>query len=300
MKICLVIIFNHRFDQNLEKLRRLYFERFSQIRFLMPFYDGTDEDVIPVYEHSFQFNGYLIQAYDKLKEIDADYFYFVADDIYLNSSINEQNILEILNLGNSKKAYFYECTPLNDAQNISWLWSMDSSEPFYIPHLNWRELLPDYELAMDKFKRFFGKDYPAKYTDDFFFAEPMTEELINRAKQFFLYNRNQLDIPYPMAKGYSDMFCINKEDLYRFSRMCGILSSMNMFVEIAIPTAVVLIWNREEIVVQDDLPTVGIVSNVFSEEYMGEECKWQIAEIQKYMNNESLFIHPIKLSKWNV
>ena len=48
-KVCLVVIFNHRFDRNLPALRKIYGERFAGIRFLVPFYDGSDADVIPVY-----------------------------------------------------------------------------------------------------------------------------------------------------------------------------------------------------------------------------------------------------------
>lgn len=46
-KIGLVIIFNHPYAKNLEKLRSIYGERFSILRFLMPFYDGNEPDVCP-------------------------------------------------------------------------------------------------------------------------------------------------------------------------------------------------------------------------------------------------------------
>ena len=87
-KVCLVIEFNHRFDKNLPLLRKIYGERFSEIRFLMPFYDGADADVIPVYESSWQFQGYLIQAYEKLKDIPCTHYLFIGDDLIINPTFD--------------------------------------------------------------------------------------------------------------------------------------------------------------------------------------------------------------------
>ena len=47
-KTGLVIIFNHRYEKNLPKLRKIYGNKFSEIRFLMPFYIGGEKDVISV------------------------------------------------------------------------------------------------------------------------------------------------------------------------------------------------------------------------------------------------------------
>ncbi|MBR0093745.1 MAG: hypothetical protein IJP91_00540, partial [Synergistaceae bacterium] len=57
-KICLVVIFNHRYNQNVEKLQKIYGTKFSDIYYVVPF--KTDEvpdyllsNVIRVYESSF-------------------------------------------------------------------------------------------------------------------------------------------------------------------------------------------------------------------------------------------------------
>ncbi|MBQ4494506.1 MAG: hypothetical protein II968_01940 [Selenomonadaceae bacterium] len=101
-KVCLVIIFNHRYDKNLPLLRKIYGKRFSEIRFLMPFYDGSDADVIPVYESSYQFQGFLIQAYEKLKNIPCTHYLFVADDLILHPDLNETNFATQTNIQNKK------------------------------------------------------------------------------------------------------------------------------------------------------------------------------------------------------
>lgn len=38
--ICLVIIYNHRFEKNIDILERIYKERFAAIYHLVPFYEG--------------------------------------------------------------------------------------------------------------------------------------------------------------------------------------------------------------------------------------------------------------------
>ena len=62
-RIALVVIYNHRFDGNISIVEDLYRERFSNIFHLVPFYDGDRPDVIPVYENSFQFQGYIAQGF---------------------------------------------------------------------------------------------------------------------------------------------------------------------------------------------------------------------------------------------
>ena len=60
--ICLVIIYNHRYDQNIKILEQIYKGRFAAIYHLVPFYDGKKQNVIPVYESSYQFQGYVAQG----------------------------------------------------------------------------------------------------------------------------------------------------------------------------------------------------------------------------------------------
>jgi hypothetical protein len=65
MSICLIVVFNHRYEKNLAQLREIYKNRFSHVYYLMPFYQGKDFDVIPVYESSFHFQGYFTQGFHR-------------------------------------------------------------------------------------------------------------------------------------------------------------------------------------------------------------------------------------------
>ena len=109
-KICLSFVFNHQFEQNIPKLRTIYGERFSTIRYLSPFSTySVDEEVIPIYETSIHFQGYFAQAY-KLLPKDCDHYIFCGDDLLLNPRLNENNIIQQLNC--AKSAYIKYLNPI--------------------------------------------------------------------------------------------------------------------------------------------------------------------------------------------
>ena len=99
-KICLSIVFNHQFEKNIPKLREIYGQKFSTIRYLSPFSESKDDEVIPIYESSIHFQGYFAQAYLHLPK-DFDYYVFCADDLLLNPELNEGNLIEKLNCNRS-------------------------------------------------------------------------------------------------------------------------------------------------------------------------------------------------------
>ena len=158
MRNCLVVIFNHRYDDNIEKVRKLYGERFDKIVMLMPFYDGTDPNVIPVYESSFQFEGYLIQAYEKLMEIDAENYIFIGDDVCLRPELSGDNIEQFLNFC-GKKVFIATLFKINRPYQFAWLSSRDSSIPFFQRGTRWKSSVPDYAEAMKRFADFYGEEY---------------------------------------------------------------------------------------------------------------------------------------------
>ena len=308
-KVCLVIVFNHRYDQNLPLLRKIYGKRFSEIRFLMPFYDGSDADVIPVYESSYQFQGFLIQAYEKLKNIPCTHYLFVADDLILHPGLNETNFATQTNIQGKKFL----------AQNISnfnvpgrfqwWPWTAGSSKPFFDRSTEWKSSLCTYDEAMAKFKDFFGVAYKEIYDKDFF-GDPNkpgntvigkwnnAEEHSKIVAEFIKSNGGLTKIPYPMAAGLVDIFCVDKGSLFEFSRLCGIFAAMNMFVEIAIPTAVVLTYKKDEVqFFQADSRKM-----LWGKDRTDFENKYEKDFNRLYNEWEEniLYVHPVKLSRWKV
>ena len=245
--VCVAVVFNHRFDENIHKLKKIYQKRFSRVVFLMPFYNGDDEDVIPVYEASYQFQGYFIQAYKKLVATGCDYFLFVADDMILNPSCDESNIISMFQL-KDKDIGISEIEMLNDTNRFSWSHARFSSRPFYSKATNWRAYLPSYNEALEKFCYFFERPYPEKYGEEFFGSidGDKTKGLASAKDEFIKQNRG-LAIPYPMAGGYSDILFVKKEIMYSLFHTMGIFSAMNLFVEIAIPTSIVLTTQKEKV-----------------------------------------------------
>lgn len=315
--VCLVVMFNHRFDKNLPLLRKIYGEKFSTIRFLMPFYDGYDSDVIPVYESSYRFQGYLIQAYDKLKDIPCSHYLFVGDDLIINPAFDETNFVARTNMY-GKKFLDTEIISFNSFNQFRWYWAPDSSKPFFNSSTSWKDSLYTYDEAISKFNDFFGVKYNEIYGKDFFGNpnEPGSnllgswnnpEVFLNIVTYFVKTNQNSFHIPYPMARGYSDIFCVDSESLLKFSRLCGIFSAMDMFAEIAIPTAAVLTYKRDE--VQFFKGTIQKNTGFFRSYFA--RILWQkdrdafenkydkdFSRLYNDWDEKILYVHPVKLSRW--
>ena len=78
-------------------VERIYKDRFSVIFHLVPFYTGTKRNVIPVYENSYYFQGYVAQGFRHFEGAYRHYF-FIADDMILNPAIDEHNYATLFDL----------------------------------------------------------------------------------------------------------------------------------------------------------------------------------------------------------
>lgn len=298
-KVDLVIIFNHRFDKNIEKLNIIYRERFNRIFFLLPFYDGDANDVIPVYECSFQFPGFLIQAYDKLLESDADYYLFIGDDLILSPDINAGNVLNALNM-EEKDVWVPNIRPLNGKDGFMWNHARYSSPPFLKKHqTNWEGSIPEYQSALTLFQDFFHEKYIEEYGADFFGSENYDNK-DREIEDFIQRNGNTLKIPYPMARGYADIFMIKREKLFPISRLCGVFSAMNLFAEISFPTAIVLSVERKNVAFLKDTEFNMRIEWDEARAVLEEKYSYNLKLLFKDWENKLLFIHPVKISKWDL
>lgn len=120
--LCFMVLFNHRYDQNIKKIKKLYQDRFSDIYLLMPFYDGPSVNglnIIPVYESSFRFQGYIAQAYQRISQLGKNYRHYVVigDDLILNPGLNEANILSYMNLQEGE-SYITNLAQLNESNGV--------------------------------------------------------------------------------------------------------------------------------------------------------------------------------------
>jgi len=320
MNIALVIIYNHRFDQNIPKLNKIYGERFSQIYHLVPFYDGDLPNVIPVYESSFYFQAYVGVAWSKLKSKGFEEFIFIGDDLILNPSINEQNINDVLKLkiGDAFLPWYWGSfaeIPM-EYPNFLPAWNAFSQKKHLKQHaINWQDALPPYIEAKNilekngfdtgKITRKNLKGYYHSYKYNYFKS---------RLKKYIqlLYTNKRLP-PYPIVAGYADFFVIPESDMEKCVEMMEVFRMMRLWVEFAIPTALLLCCKN--VVTEKNIEWKGQLPLEFYKfaERQNVDINRQklkklferieqndFSSLKDLFDIEDLYIHPIKLSKINV
>ena len=297
--VCLLVIYNHRYDANISKINRIYENRFSNIYHIMPFYDGEDPNVIPVYESSFCFEGYLAQAMTQIKD-EYEYYFWVADDIVLNPDINERNFKNWFEL--KKESAFI---PFIKTMHQMGAWSVrrDFMDPLmkferYKGTLWKSEIMSADEAFRIAEKKGYGRE-------EFSVDLSMVWNARDRIKQYprlitlffkIILMGKQYSL-YPIFCGYSDIVIIPGSKMKQIGHMLGVFAALGLFVEMAIPTAICLMC--EDIVQQNDLQKKALVlwSN---EERINIENKYkkQFTVLMQEWDKDCLYIHPVKLSGW--
>jgi hypothetical protein len=294
--ICLAVIFNHRYEDNLPKLDTIYRGRFDDVRYLIPFYRGSRPDVIPVYDSSVQFQGYIAQAARSLIHPKYSHYVFVADDLLLNPELNAGNLVSTFRLddrtGYVKDLNLLSDTPLEWPHFFGTLHHFDGER-----HVLYEKELPDRKTA---FARFESHGLPIK---------DITWKNLRgyngwgrypnwrRDLQFMLRRRGRVSLRYPIVMGYSDLVIVPQSAIAQFCHICGIFAAMRLFAEIAIPTAMAL--SCERVMRRPDVgrPTREIWSEAQVEE-LSQKADYQINRVFSTLGNDLLYVHPIKLSKW--
>jgi hypothetical protein len=301
--VTLVILFNH-----------YYTNKFDEIFFLMPFYSGDKENVIPVYGNSFFFGTYIAQAERVLTQRSkSDFYLFIADDLFLNPQINQENFREYFGLQNSY-AYIPQMRQVNDMDDY---WSHSRNAKNWKPSTKGIEIPKDLLLQLEFDDSIKSTGSPAnsirrstlypklslhfiqmhssnmKYLLKYFAAV-----LLNLV--FVILGKNQFSTYIPMFRSYSDIFVVPRSIFPKFSRLIGAFSSTDLFVEIAIPTALAL--TCENIVTDKDLDISG---QAFWPDHKGEYPDLHIynrdfSKLIQYFPANQLYIHPVKLSQWRI
>lgn len=290
MNIAVLVIYNHRYDENIPRIEKLYKDRFSNIYHVVPFYTGNVPNVIPVYESSLYFEGYISQAYVSLKNKNYSHFLMVADDIIINPLINERNFLDIIGMNQ------YECfIPGYIPSGYCWphfydmiTYKMDGNGAEI------KKVMPTYEEAFSVINRLeLGyteirkEQLPIKWTMRRRFKNLLKKESIKKVNK----------LCYPLVGSYSDICVVTADAMELFCLYCGCFSATKLFVEIAIPTALhltgVSVKYLKDIKLNKDITM-----------WDNDDFKW----LSNYNNNlqtlldnypsDVFYIHPIKLSKW--
>lgn len=303
-KIALVIIYNHRYDKNIPILEEIYNGKFSNIYHVVPFYDGELKNVLPVYESSFYFSGYISQAYSHLKHMGFTHFFFVADDMIINPSIDETNIFSKLSI-DKDESYIDELKPLTKREKY---WPHLYSALCYNPNqlgVEIKNILPVHSKAKETISNLglkcdslsilqFVGFLIKKIAADLYFAFKR-----KRLKRF-LGGEKEFPTPnfrYPLVGGYSDILFVPNIVMADFSNYCGAFAASNLFVEIAIPSA--LVFASPEIKTNKD---INLKAGAMWTKEEKDECSTTYKNsLFSLLNNfpiEKLYLHPIKLSQW--
>lgn len=311
----LIIIYNHNFSINIERVENVYKDRFSKIFHLVPFYDGDKDNVIPVYENSQYFQGYVAQSIHKFYDPNVTHYFFIADDLILNPLVNELNYNEFL--GIDDEASWIE--ELVDLSALTKFWSRANEainwKPQRIPGLEIISFLPSKNIFLQRSEKYNIKSNKINFRTAYPSLISIMEKMVYalKIKDFsllisniykslaYLYLPNyfkKFKTQYNLVGGYSDIFVVSSEDIKYFAHLSGMLAATNLFVELAIPTALIHSSNNLRTSNNSKLSGKAIWS---SKELINIEIQYDFS-LNKLLDNfpiNKLYLHPIKLSKWS-
>ena len=299
-KVGLFIIYNHRFDKNIPILEELYKNKFEHIYHIIPFYDGERENVISVYERSHFFEGYIAQAYQQIKKIAFDHYFFVADDMILHPSVTQNNLNEYFGI-DANTSYLPDFIQFHES---NWIQIKRAFEynPVTSPGVEITNDLPKLEYFKEKFNKFGLGMKPIKFESVYGYNKFSFKNFFSFFRKSIykarISNNGYLKIDLPLVGSYSDILIVDKNTMPKFAHYCGVFAASGLFVEIAIPTALVL--SASNIVTEKSLKNKGLTlwSQAEIDSHLGK-YELSVSKLNQDFPQNVLYIHPIKLSKWN-
>jgi hypothetical protein len=237
----LVFVFNHKYEKNVARLDEHYASRFSRPKYIMPFGSGGGPNVIPVAEASWYFNGHISQAAHGYIDPAVTHYVFVADDLILNPALDETNLIERIGLAEGEG--YIKSIAAADALRYRWPWAADAAASVrkFGRGFNYRQELPPASEAKAGFEQL-GLSFPFPWPRSL--RELYYGCLGLALKSPWIYALSFLVVgrrsEYPLLAGYSDFCIVPAAAIRSFVHYCGVFAAMNIFAEIAVPTALVL------------------------------------------------------------
>jgi len=301
--IALCIIYNHSFVRNIEVLDRLYASGFDRILHIVPNHQSTRKDVLTAYRSSHVFQGYLADNRSTIEALGTDYVAFVADDCLLNCQCIVDEV--IVGIDRTQASGFFPgfAAPLAAPSAWKWAHTLPTVSRFFGPPRlanpqieGWLESLPNLERARSALRRYDAAELRLE--------RPTRDDLLNysaveRASVDALFGEAMaIELPFPFVRGLADFFVLHKNYVADFLHYCGVFSSLNLWVEVAIPTAAALL--ERKIVFAKDL---GLKFD-WAWTDPRRSPRWsqptELADVYRMiqdMPDHMLFRHPVKLSK---
>jgi hypothetical protein len=285
------------------------------------FYNGEKTNVIPVYECSYYFQGYIAQGFkDYFKESYTHYF-FVADDLILNPKINEKNYTTYLKL-NSNTCFLPGFITLHKRE-VWWPWVSEAFQfNINFSGLKAKKELPEYDVALQKFKKFGLEIMPLRFNQIWntpgwkpnISIKDFVKIVFKNSFYWLRYLKSKIirkkyKLSYPLVGSYSDICVISSDAIKKFYHYCGVFAAANLFVEIGLPTSLVL--SAEKIVTEKDLELQGkalwpdgtsrLNGDLQPAQGDYEELERYSLNLKQLLDNfpeNYIYLHPVKLSKW--
>lgn len=299
-KIALLVLYNHRYDKNIGRIERLYQGRFSHVFHLMPFYDGDKDNVIPVYASSHCFQSYIAQAYQHIKKDGFTHYFVVADDMIINPAISEKTLFSFTGIRED------QCfiTNLRNVVNKNDFWYYMYEAYQYNPYPKGTEIsniLPPYDVAKEKLE---SQGFVLGDTNTFTMIKAVFS--FAKRKQFRVLGKaikaifKSKKIKYPLIAGWSDIVLVTNDVMPQFCSYCGAFGATNLFVEIALPTALALCTNQIKIGDQLPLKYIRLLYQLPKEEQkvFYDTYDNNLSKLIEEYPKDYFYIHPIKLSQW--
>lgn len=215
------------------------------------------------------------------------HFLMVADDMILNPAINESSLWTELGLS-YRDSYIDEIICFQHGGKRWWRRIIDALD--YTPSqlgVELKGILPSKEEAERRFD--FHK---LPYT-----PIPRKELLRNpRKKDFLKMLLRSRKLKYPLVRAYSDILLLPSEVMQKFSLYCGAFAATRLFVEMAIPTALIL--SADNIKLGKDIKLEP--GAMWTPDEL-KNLKPYNLQLDRLLNNfplRKLYLHPIKLSQW--
>lgn len=306
--VAALFMFNNRFESNVERLERLYAHRFSRRHHIMPFATQAHDRVIPVQELGWYFHGHLAQAAPRFLDPQVTHYVLISDDLYLAPTIDENNVLERLGIGFDTA--WLKSLATADALRFRWDWAAGGACQMQRVHgLDVFGYLPPAEEARQRFERLgldFPKPWPRSLAEWRFLAR-----LAGRSRLLFLDSLAMLGRPgpYPLLVGYADFLVLPAKGIERFIELCSYFAALNLFVEMAIPTALALSYDTiaTELALGEgfrepqprrraDAPLKGI--ELDDPPGFAASLGRSVERLQREFPGDWLYAHPVKFSQW--
>lgn len=105
---------------------------------------------------------------------------------------------------------------------------------------------------------------------------------------------------YPVIAGWSDILILTNDIMPQFCTYCGAFAASDLFVEIAIPTALSLCTDKITTTKDLSFEAIHNIEKLPQREKLqfNDKYKNSLTKLLNEYPDNILFIHPIKLSKW--